>query len=158
MDAKIADATKSDAKKLIKIYSSPHLYHTTEDASRYVNCFLDYHHIKVVKLNKTLAGWLFWRVESEKHHGIVVIDDFWIDEKFRRKSLGEKLLRTSIESAKSFFQKDSFVLKKVFVTTAEDNKPARRLYEKIGFKKSAVLEELYGKGENELAYILTLNP
>jgi len=49
-------------------------------------------------------------------------------------------------------------LRKVLVTTAENNEPARRLYEKIGFKKSAVLKDLYGKNENELVYILTLNP
>lgn len=30
---------------------------------------------------------LFWRVNEEKHHGIVVIEDFWVDEKHRRKGI-----------------------------------------------------------------------
>jgi ribosomal protein S18 acetylase RimI-like enzyme len=110
-----------------------------------------------VKSDDVPAGWLFWRVESERHHGIVVIDELWVDEKFRRRGLGEKLLRTSIEDAKNFFKKDGFILRKVLVTTAEDNEPARKLYEKIGFQKSAVLKDVYGKGENEIVYILTLN-
>jgi len=154
----IADATEDHVERLIEVYSAPHLYHTREEATRYVKLFFDYHHIKVVRLDEVLSGWLFWRVESERHHGIAVIDDLWIDERFRRKGLGEKLLRASIEDAKNFLKKDGYVLRKVLVTTAENNEPARRLYEKIGFKKSAVLKDLYGKNENELVYIITLNP
>jgi len=158
MKVEIADVTEDDVERLIETYSAPHLYHTREEATRYVKLFFDYHHIKVVKLGKVPAGWLFWRVESERHHGIAVIDDFWIEEKFRRKGLGEKLLRASIEDAKNFFKKDSYALRKVLVTTAENNEPAKRLYEKIGFKKCAVLKDLYRKDENELVFILTLNP
>jgi len=154
----ISDATRQEVKKLIEIYSAPHLYHTREDASWFVKSFFDFHHIKVVKQNGVIIGLLFWRVEAERHHGIIVIDDLWIDEKFRRKGFGEKLLRISIEDAKTFFQRDKYVLRKVLVMTAQNNKPARKLYEKIGFQKSAVLKNLYGKGENELVYILTLNP
>ena len=46
--------------------------------------------------------------------------------------------------------------RKVFVTTGEDNKPARNLYEKIGLRLVAVLPDLFAKGESELAYVLTL--
>jgi len=44
------------------------------------------------------------------------------------------------------------------VTTAETNIPARRLYEKIGFQKCAELKDLFGQGETELIYVLTLKP
>jgi len=158
MNAKIANPTKEDVERLIDIYSAPHLYHTKEEAARYVKQFYDYHHIKVVKLNGALAGMLTWRVESEKHHGIMVLDDLWIEEGFRRRGLGEKLVKVSIEDAEGVFRKAGFALRKVMLTTAEDNVSARRLYEKLGFEKSAVLDDLYGKGGNELVYILTLNP
>jgi len=158
MEVEITDATRDDVERLIEIYSAPHLYHTRQEASRYVESFLNYQHINVLRTNSTLAGVLFWRVESEKHHGIIVIDELWIEEKFRRQGLGERLLRASIEAAMDFFETDGFVLRKVLVTTAEDNAPARRLYEKLGFHNCAVLKDLYGKGENELVYILTVNP
>jgi ribosomal protein S18 acetylase RimI-like enzyme len=158
MKVEITDATRDDVERLTEIYSAPHLYHTKQEASRYVGSFFNYQHINVLKANNTLAGVLFWRVESEKHHGIIVIDELWIEEEFRRKGLGERLLRDSIEAATSFFEKDGSVLRKVVVTTAEDNAPARRLYEKVGFHNCAVLKDLYGKGENELVYILTVNP
>jgi ribosomal protein S18 acetylase RimI-like enzyme len=155
MSIEIADATELDVERLISL---PHRYHTKEEASWFVKSFFDYHHIKVVRLHDRIIGGLFWRVEADKHHGIIVIDDLWVAGKFRRKGFGEKLLRTSIADAKALFEKDNYILRKVFVTTAQDNKPARKLYEKIGFQKSAVLKDLYGEGENELVYILTLNP
>jgi ribosomal protein S18 acetylase RimI-like enzyme len=158
MDIEIADATDYDVNRLVEIYSSPNLYHSKAEAIWFVKSFYDYHHIKVAKLKGTIIGGLFWRGEAERHHGIAVVDDLWIDEKFRRKGYGEKLLRTAIEDAKTFFEKDSHLLRKVLVTTGQDNKPARKLYRKIGFKKCAVLKDLYDKGENELVYILTLNP
>lgn len=34
----------------------------------------------------------------------------------------------------------------------------QRNSEKIGFGKSALLADLFAKGENELVYIMTLNP
>jgi hypothetical protein len=34
----------------------------------------------------------------------------------------------------------------------------QRNSEKIGFRKLALLADLFAKGENELVYILTLNP
>lgn len=158
MDLSIVDADKSDAEKLIQIYSSPDLYHTMQEASWFVKCYFDYHHIKVAKLKDEIIGVLFWRVNEEKHHGIVVIEDFWVDEKHRRKGIGEKLLRTAIEDAKKLFESSGYVLRRVLVTTAEDNVPARKLYEKVGFEKSAELKDLFGKGETELIYILSLNP
>lgn len=158
MGVEIVDASGGFVERLVNIYSSPHLYHIKKEASRYVKSFFEYHHIKVAKLRKTIADVLFWRVEAEKHHGIMVIDELRIDEKFRRKGFGERLLRASIEDAKTVFGKDGYVLRKTLVTTGEENVAARKLYEKIGFQKSAVLKGLYGKGENELVYILTLNP
>ena len=57
-----------------------------------------------------------------------------------------------------FFARDNNVLRKILVTTREDNEPAKKLYEKLGFQKSVVLTDLFGQGENELVYILTNNP
>jgi ribosomal protein S18 acetylase RimI-like enzyme len=97
-----------------------------------------------------------WRVE-EKHHGLTEIGDFWIDESFRRRGRGERLLRTVIEDTKQFFARNNRRLRKALVTTGEDNEPATYLYEKVGFHKSAALADLFGEGETELVYILTIS-
>jgi len=72
-----------------------------------------------------------------------------------RTGLGEKLLRVIIEDMKQLFVKSNHVLRKVLVTTGDDNEPAKRLYEKVGFEKIAVLADLFAKGENEIVYVLT---
>ena len=158
MNSQVVNATADDVESLIAIYSSPHLYHSREEAQWFVKSFFDYHHIKLIKLDKQVIGASFWKVVEEKHHGLTEIEDFWIDENHRRKGYGEKLLRSTIEDMKHFFTDNGFTLRKVLVTTGEDKEPARRLYEKIGFLKSAVLKDLFAQGENELVYILTTKP
>jgi ribosomal protein S18 acetylase RimI-like enzyme len=122
-----------------------------------VKSFFDYHHIKVMKNENKVIGAMFWNVLEEKHHGLAEIGDLWIDESFRRRGLGEKLLRTVIEDMKTFFRKGNYALRKVLVTTGDDNEAAKKLYEKAGFKKAAALADLFGKGETELVYVLTVN-
>jgi len=156
MDFRILDASKKDVEGLIEIYSAPHLYHIKEEANWFVKSFYDYHHIKLVKHIGRIVGVLFWNVVEEKHHGLTEIVDLWISEHHRRKGLGEKLLRAAIEDMKQFVQKGGYTLRKVIVTTGEDNDPARKLYEKVGFEKSAILKDLFAEGENELVYILTV--
>jgi ribosomal protein S18 acetylase RimI-like enzyme len=158
MSCQVSAATKKDVESLIEVYSSPDLYHNREEASWFVKSYFYYHHIKVVKQRREVVGAIFWNSVEEKHHGLTSIQNIYIDEKFRRKGLGERLLRSSIGDMKKLYAKHGYSLRKVFVTTGEDNKPARNLYEKIGFRLVAVLPDLFAKGENELAYILTLNP
>ena len=158
METRIVNANAKDVKDLVRIYSSPELYHNRKDASWFVKSFFDYHHVKIVKAEQKVVGAAFWNVLEEMHHGITEIGDLWIEEGYRRKGLGEKLLLTIIKDMKQFFAKKNYTLRKVLITTGEDNEPAKKLYEKIGCKKSAVLADLFAKGENELLYILTLNP
>lgn len=157
MNVKMAEAEENDVESLIEIYSSPHLYHNREEANWFVKSFFDYHHIRLIQYEGKVIGALFWNVMEEKHHGLTEIVDFWIDENFRRKGLGEKLLRSAIEDMKQLFAAHRFPLRKVLVTTGEDNVPARRLYEKIGFQKSAALPDLFAQGQTELIYVLTVS-
>ena len=157
MNVKIADADENDVESLVEIYSSPNLYHNREEANWFVKSFFDYHHIKLVQYEAKIIGALFWNVMEEKHHGLAEIVDFWIDENFRRQGLGERLLRLVVDDMKQLFAAHHYPLRKVLVTTGEDNMPARRLYEKIGFQKSAALPDLSAHGETELIYVLTVS-
>ena len=157
MNCEIVDADENDVERLIEIYSSPDLYHSREEAGWFVESFFDYHHIKVIKQETNLIGAIFWNVVEEKHHGLTEIVDLWIDKNFRRTGLGEQLLLAALEDMKKLFARDNYALRKVLVTTGEDNEPAKKLYEKTGIQKSAVLKDLFGQGENELVYILTVN-
>jgi len=158
VNIQITDVSQNDVESLIAIYSQPDLYHNREEASWFVKSFFYYHHVKLVKYEGNLVGALFWNVVEEKHHGLTEVRDFWIDESFRRRGLGERILRSAIKDMKRLFAENDFVLRKVMVTTGDDNVPARKLYEKVGFQQSAALPDLFARGETELIYILTLNP
>lgn len=122
MRIQISDASKNDVESLIEVYSSSDLYHNREEASWLVKSYFDYHHAKVVRQDTKVVGAIFWNVVEEKHHGLTNIQELWIDKDFRRKGLGEKLLRSSIEDMKKLYGKYRYALRKVFVTTGENNK------------------------------------
>jgi len=158
MNQRISNAKKGDIESLMKIYSSPDLYHSRKEASWFIKSYLNYHHIKVIRHGHRIIGAIFWNSVEEKHHGIANVQDLWVDNSFRRKGLGEKLLRSAIEDMKELYSDNHYSLRKILVTTGENNKPARNLYEKVGFRMTAALPDLFALGENELVYILTLNP
>ncbi len=158
MNIRILNANENDVGSLVEIYSSPDLYHNRDDASWFVKSYFEFHHIKLAKQGKRIIGVLFWNSVEEKHHGLANIQELWVDESFRRRGIGERLLRASIEDMKKHYAKYQYTLRKVLVTTGEHNKPARSLYGKIGFSRVALLPDLFSKGQNEILYILTLNP
>jgi ribosomal protein S18 acetylase RimI-like enzyme len=58
-----------------------------------------------------------------------ILNDLYVENGFRRKGVGEKLIRAAMEFAKE--EKATFVQ----LETAIDNHTAQSLYEHIGFKK-----------------------
>jgi ribosomal protein S18 acetylase RimI-like enzyme len=119
MYQRISNATRSDVESLIEIYCSPDLYHNRKEASRFVKSYLDYHHAKVVRHGRRIIGAIFWNSVEKKHHGIANVQDLWIEESFRRKGLGEKLLRSAIEDMKELYSNHRYPLRKVLVTTGD---------------------------------------
>lgn len=156
MTTRICSVTKKDLDALIRIYASPDLKVTEEESSWFVDCYFDYHHIDIAKANGEIKGACFWRLEGEKYCGLGWIENIWVEEDYRRKGLGERLLRKSIRDMMAFFQEDQVKLRKVVLTTQNSRLGARRLYERVGFKKAAVLEEAYGPGDSDIIYILDL--
>ena len=65
MNIQVTDAIENDVERLIEVYSSPHLYHTREEASWYVKSFFDYHHIKVVKSDDVLRAGSFGELKAK---------------------------------------------------------------------------------------------
>jgi len=69
---------------------------------------------------------------------------FVVNEQFRKKGIGTKLLE-NIETDLKAMNK-----KKLFVSTEDDNNVAKIFYIRNGFKTEGVLHDYYGRGENQL--------
>ncbi|WP_148683792.1 ribosomal protein S18-alanine N-acetyltransferase [Fervidicoccus fontis] len=68
-------------------------------------------------------------------------------EGYRRRGIGEALMRAGMKS-----MKDVYGAKSVYLEVRVSNDPAIKLYEKLGFKKVRVIEGYYSDGEN--AYVM----
>ena len=66
-----------------------------------------------------------------------ILNDLYVDSPHRKKGIGEKLIKTAMDFAKS--RGSSFVE----LSTAVDNFTAQSLYEQIGFKRQAPDTEFY---------------
>ena len=151
---KITQAKRKDLDRLIAIFAGPDLKTNHEESAWFVNCYFDYHHINIAKVDKEIRGACFWRIEGEKYSGLGWIENLWVEELYRRKGLGERLLRKSIDDMRVFFERDDIRLRKVILTTQTERKNARQLYERIGFDAVANLGDIYDPGGHDLFYVL----
>ena len=78
--------------------------------------------IKIINFEKTNIGY----IETEDHGDYIKIVNFFISKVFRNKGIGTRVLGDLIEHKKN-------TVKKIKLNVLNNN-PAKKLYEKIGFK------------------------
>ena len=87
--------------------------------------------------NDKLIGTVAYYTEvrkSQRHIANVV--GMYVKKEYQGKGIGKKLLKEIIKIIKK--RRD---IKKIKITVVTDNKPALKLYEKVGFKKTALLKK-----------------
>lgn len=154
MTVEISSSTEEDVERLVEIFRHHDLKTSEEESRWFINCYYDYHHIVVARVEGVIQGACAWRIEGERHSGLGWIENIWVEEKSRRMGLAEELLRRSIDDMKTYFHDHGIELRKVVLTTQVERASARKLYEKIGFRIAARLDELYDPGGQDLIYVL----
>ena len=157
MTIDIRSAAKDDLEILVRIFRNQDLKTSEEESRWFINCYFEYHHIVVAEIDGRIQGACVWRIEGERYSGLGWIENIWVEKKSRRMGLAEKLLRRSIDDMKEFFEGFGIKLRKVVLTTQVERASARKLYEKIGFRVAARLDELYDPGGHDLVYVLDVN-
>ena len=152
----ITTASKADAPRLIEIFSSTDLKTSVEESRWFVNCYLDYHHVLLAKVNGAILGACLWRIEGERYSGLGWVENLWVEEEFRKLGIGEKLLARAIKDIRDFFSDHGVKPRKVVLMTQEERKSARTLYEKLGFRNVADIEDMYDPGGHDMLYMLDL--
>ncbi|PKM92771.1 MAG: ribosomal-protein-alanine N-acetyltransferase, partial [Elusimicrobia bacterium HGW-Elusimicrobia-4] len=93
-----------------------------------------------------IAGYIcLWTVSDEAQ-----ITNITVKEKFRKKSIGSKLMKYIIDI--SYAMK----IKKMFLEVRASNYPALKLYEKFGFKKIGVRKKYYSNSDDAVVMTKTL--
>jgi ribosomal protein S18 acetylase RimI-like enzyme len=146
------DATESDFEILSRIYEKP--YDGLETARKFVELYLGHYFWKLVEADGKIVGGLIWFPRENPELGWAEILDVWIDESYRRRGLGFRLIIEVIKNIESHFESFGHKAKCVILFTSENNISARRLYEKAGFKKVGYGGYVADDGTRELLYSL----
>ncbi len=152
----VVPATKADLPRLKSIFSNADLKTSMEEANWFVNCYFDYHHVLLGKVDGEIQGACFWRIEGERYSGLGWIENVWVEEEYRKLGLGEKLLAQAIKDITKYFRMHGIKPRKVVLMTQVERAAARRLYEKVGFLQVASVESMYDPGGHDLVYMLDL--
>ncbi len=146
------DATESDFEILSRIYEKP--YDGLETARKFVELYLGHYFWKLVEADGKIVGGLIWFPRENPELGWAEILDVWIDESYRRRRLGFRLIIEVIKNIESHFESFGHKAKCVILFTSENNISARRLCEKAGFKKVGYGGYVADDGTRELLYSL----
>lgn len=117
---------------------------------------MNYYFVKVVEVDADIIGLLVWLPRETPKLGWAEILDLWIDEKYRKCGLALKLLKKTIEDIKSYYQSQGHKARHIILFASENNIPAGKLYEKVGFKKVGYGGYRSENGTKELLYALNL--
>lgn len=79
-------------------------------------------------------------IKSWRKENTAFIHSFYIDKKYRNKSIGKRLLQKVIDTLKN----DN--IKIIELTVASGNEAANRLYSRYGFKRAGFRKNEYGRG------------
>ena len=139
MDFKIVNAGEDELEQLIELYIQgykgleEYSYTNRKDVKAYIRWLWkrDRYGIFIAKAQNRVIGFIACDSKwfSKKDGGIVgAIHEIVVDPEFRRKGVGLKLIKTAIE----YLKKKN--LQTVELWVGDENIPARKLYEKVGFK------------------------
>lgn len=152
MGIMIREGVSGDFEPLCRIYEA--VTGRREIATKLVELYLDHYFVKLVEDKERIIGCLIWFPREAPRLGWAEILDLWIEERYKRRGLGFKLLTEAIDDVKRYFRSTGYSVRCVMLFTGEDNKPARELYEKAGFRKVGYGGYISEDGTKELIYAL----
>lgn len=152
----IQNASRDDIPRLVEVFSNPDLKTSPDESTWFVNSYFDYHQILIARVDGEIQGACFWRIEGERYSGLGWIENLWVEERFRKMGLGERLLTRAVADIAAFFKEHGVEPRKVVLMTQDERESARRLYEKVGFRHVASIEGMYDPGGHDMVYMLDL--
>ena len=111
----------------------------------------DYRYIIAIE-NEKIIGLVTWLIHGLPKHGLFELDRICILEESRGKGIGRILKNALIEDARKWYSSVNSSIRKLYLLTHEDNKPAHKFYEKVGFTHETTLKNHYYNNKDERVY------
>lgn len=153
MGSVISHASRDDEEQLREYFRH---YGIREFIEKRISAYLSYANTIVAKDNDKIVGTLQWCVKEDPNAGVAEFEEVHVLEECRGKGIGSRLVERGIEEVKQYFKKHSIRLRTIYLFIDENNKEARSLYEKFGFRFAAEIGDLFTDGETETLYVLKL--
>ena len=152
-DITIVKGTLFDKDQLAETFQH---FNDKEIIKNRANCFLSHNNTILAKDGNRIIGKVLWYLKEDPYSGVVEFEELYVFEEYRRKGIGYELLRTSIKAVRDHFKNLGIEPRIIFLFVDENNKIARKLYEKFGFEYVANLGHIHSESENDLFYMLDL--
>ena len=133
-------------------------FYNMENAKEAVKTFeteqdKDYHYIVAME-NEQIIGLVTWVMHGLPKHGLFELDRICLLSGSRGKGVGKKLIDILINDARTWYERNGSVIRKLYLLTHEDNTNAHIFYEKVGFMHETTLKDHYYKNKNERVYAI----
>ena len=113
----------------------------------------DFHYIVAME-NEKIIGLVTWIMHGLPKHGLFELDRICLLSGSRGKGVGKKLIDILINDARTWYESNGSVIRKLYLLTHEDNTNAHIFYEKVGFMHETTLKDHYYKNKNERVYTI----
>ena len=153
INIKITLATEKDKKQLLKYFKH---YKVKEIIEKRVDSYLSHNFTVTAKDKDKVIGILQWHVKENPQAGVVEFEEVHVLDSYRGKGIGSSIVKFAIQSVKDYFKNININARKIFLFVSKNNKIARALYEKHGFKLISQTSNLFSNNEIELFYLLDL--
>ena len=153
-DIKIVLATKKDTKRLLELFGH---YKVKDLIKKRVNCYISHNFTVIAKDKDRIVGILQWYVKENPRAGVAEFEEIHVLESYRGKGNGSLLVKYAVQSVKKYFKKIKVKPRKIFLFVGKENKVARILYKKHGFKFISKVGNLFSDTKTELLYYLDIH-
>ena len=152
-DIKITLATEKDKEQLLEYFKH---YKVEEIIKKRVNSYIYYNFTVIAKDEDKIVGILQWCIKENPQAGVVEFEEIHVLDNYRERGIGSSILKFAIQSVRDYFKKIDINPRKIFLFVSKDNKIARTLYKKQGFKFISEIDDLFSDNEIESFYSLNL--
>lgn len=153
MNIKASLAAKEDKNQLLKYFEH---YKVEEIIENRVDCYLSHNFTVVAKDGDQIIGVLQWYAKEDPNAGVVEFEEVHVSEDYRGKGVGSLLIEFAIQSVRDYFKEIKIKPRKIFLFVNKENKAARALFEKYGFKLVSEVGDLFSENKMELLYSLKM--
>lgn len=143
--------SKNDAEQIATVLLQSYNMNNLNEAKEFfLKDFSEGMNYVVAEQNKKIIGFATWKMHDIPKHELAELHKIAVIDEFKGTGIAKRIFEELVKDAVASYEAHNFRLRKLYVMCHTGNKRAIRFYEKLGFKKEAVLPSHYYEDVDEL--------